>query len=185
MNPVIDIKAIASGDVKAFEVLYLAYYNKVLTYTTSLLHNSVKAEDATQDVFLKIWRNRHNLKEGENVNSYIYLTARRVVLDIYRDEKYAQRHKEWTELNSEDEFVEASCVNEIEDIATKMIQSMPPKRKEIFMLSRKNGLTAKEIADKMDLSVNTVNKHIALALAILKKKLNDYLTIIILLLIIG
>jgi RNA polymerase sigma-70 factor (ECF subfamily) len=185
LNPVIDIKAIASGDVKAFEVLYLAYYNKVLTYTTSLLHNSVKAEDATQDVFLKIWRNRHNLKEGENVNSYIYLTARRVVLDIYRDEKYAQRHKEWTELNSEDEFVEASCVNEIEDIATKMIQSMPPKRKEIFMLSRKNGLTAKEIADKMDLSVNTVNKHIALALATLKKKLNDYLTIIILLLIIG
>ena len=88
-------------------------------------------------------------------------------------------------MNSEDEFVEASCVNEIEDIATKMIQSMPPKRKEIFMLSRKNGLTAKEIADKMDLSVNTVNKHIALALATLKKKLNDYLTIIILLLIIG
>ena len=69
MNQVIDIKAIASGDVKAFEVLYLTYYNKVLTYTTSLLHNSVKAEDATQDVFLQIWRNRHNLVEGENVNS--------------------------------------------------------------------------------------------------------------------
>ena len=181
MNPIIDIQAIASGDVKAFEVLYLAYYNKVLTYTTSLLHNSVKAEDATQDVFLKIWRNRHNLIEGENINSYIYKTARRVVLDIYRDEKYAQRHKEWTELNSKEESVEISCINEIEDIATKMIQCMPPKRKEVFKLSRMNGLTAKEIADKMDLSVNTVNKHIALALSTLKKKMNDYLTIIILL----
>lgn len=182
MNPIIDIQAIASGDVKAFEVLYLAYYNKVLTYTTYLLHNSVKAEDATQDVFLKIWRNRHNLKEGENINSYIYQTARRVVLDIYRDEKYAQRHKEWTELNSKEESVETSCINEIEDIATKMIQCMPPKRKEVFMLSRRNGLTAKEIADKMNLSVNTVNKHIALALSSLKKKLNDYLTILVLLL---
>lgn len=184
MNQVIDIKAIASGDVKAFEVLYLAYYNKVLTYTTSLLHNSVKAEDATQDVFLKIWRNRHNLVEGENVNSYIYMTARRVVLDVYRDEKYAQRHKEWAESNRPEESVEVSCVNEIEDIAAKMIECMPPKRKEVFKLSRINGLTAKEIAEKMDLSVNTVNKHIALALSTLKKKLNDYLTIILLLFII-
>lgn len=184
MNPVIDIQAIASGDVKAFEVLYLAYYNKVLTYTSSLLHNSVKAEDATQDVFLKIWRNRHNLKEDENVNSYIYLTARRVVLDIYRDEKYAQRYKAWTESNRSEESVEISCVNEIEDIAAKMIDCMPPKRKEVFMLSRRNGMTAKEIADKMDLSVNTVNKHIALALSSLKKKLNDYLTILVLLLLI-
>ncbi len=185
MNPVIDIKAIAAGDVKAFEELYLAYYNKVLTYTASLLHNSVKAEDATQDVFLKIWRNRHTLREDENVNAYIYMTARRVVLDIYRDEKYAQRHKDWAMSHLNEEAVEASCLNEIEDIATKMVECMPPKRKEIFMLSRKDGLTAKEIADKMDLSVNTVNKHIALALSSLKKKLNDYLTIIILLLLLN
>ena len=182
MNQVIDIKAIAYGDVKSIEVLYLTYYNKVQTYTSSHLHNSVKAEDATQDVFLKIWRNRHNLLEGENVNSYIYMTARRVVLDIYRDEKYAQRHKEWAESNRSEESVEVSCVNEIEDIAARMIECMPPKRKEVFMLSRRNGLTAKEIADKMDLSVNTVNKHIALALSSLKKKLNDYLSILVLLL---
>ena len=182
MNQIIDIKAIASGDVKAFEVLYLTYYNKVLTYTSSLLHNSVKAEDATQDVFLKIWRNRHNFVEGENVNSYIYMTARRVVLDIYRDEKYAQRHKEWAESNRSEESVEVSCVNEIEDIAARMIECMPPKRKEVFMLSRRNGLTAKVIADIMYLSVNTVNKHIALALSSLKKKLNDYLSILVLLL---
>jgi RNA polymerase sigma-70 factor (ECF subfamily) len=120
--------------------------------------------------------------EGENVNSYIYMTARRVVLDIYRDEKYAQRHKEWAESNRSEESVEVSCVNEIEDIAARMIECMPPKRKEVFMLSRRNGLTAKEIADKMDLSVNTVNKHIALALSSLKKKLNDYLSILVLLL---
>lgn len=185
MNPLIDIKAIAAGDIKAFEELYLAYYNKVLTYTASLLHNSVKAEDATQDVFLKIWRNRHTLREDENVNAYIYLTARRVVLDIYRDEKYAQRHKDWVVSNSKEESVEASCVNEIEEIALKMVECMPPKRKEIFKMSRKDGLTAKEIAEKLDLSVNTVNKHIALALSSLKKKLNDYLTIIMLLLIIN
>ena len=96
----------------------------------------------------------------------------------------AQRYKAWTESNRSEESVEISCVNEIEDIAAKMIECMPPKRKEVFMLSRRNGMTAKEIADKMDLSVNTVNKHIALALSSLKKKLNDYLTILVLLLLI-
>lgn len=180
----LDIQAIASGDVKAFEKLYIAYYNKVLTYTSSLLHNSVKAEDATQDVFLKIWRNRHTLREDDNINSYIYLTARRVVLDIFRDDKYAQRYKDWTLSSSNEESVEASSMNEIETIAAKMIECMPQKRKEAFLLSRKEGLTAKEIADKMDISVNTVNKHIALALSSLKKKLEDYLTIIVLLLMI-
>ena len=182
MKPTLDIKAIASGDVKAFETLYLAYYNKVLTYASSLLHNSVKAEDAAQDVFLKIWRNRHTLKEDENVNSYIYLTARRVVLDIFRDEKYAQRHKDWVLSNQNEESVEESCLNEIEDIAAKMIECMPQRRKEIFMLSRKDGMTAKEIANKMDLSIHTVNKHIALALSSLKKRLSDYLTVMLLLL---
>ena len=184
MRMELDIKAIASGDVKAFEVLYMTYYNKVLAYTSSLLHNSVKAEDATQDVFLKIWRNRHTLREDDNINSYIYLTARRVVLDIFRDDKYAQRYKDWTFSSSNEESVEASSMNEIETIAAKMIECMPQKRKEAFLLSRKSGLTAKEIADKMDISVNTVNKHIALALSSLKKRLEDYLTIIVLLLMI-
>ena len=103
-------------------------------------------------------------------------------MDIFRDEKYAQRHKDWVLSNQNEESVEESCLNEIEDIAAKMIECMPQRRKEIFMLSRKDGMTAKEIANKMDLSIHTVNKHIALALSSLKKRLSDYLTVMLLLL---
>ena len=185
VKPAINIKAIADGDVKAFETLYLEYYNKVLTFTSVLLQSPVKAEDATQDVFLKLWRNRQNLKEEGNINSYIYMTARRVVLDIFRDEKYAQRHKESIESEFDGETVEESCLKEIEFIATRVVDCMPPRRKEIFLMSRLKGYSAKEIADKLDLSVHTVNKHITLALSMLKEKLSDFVSLILILLILN
>ena len=182
MDAGLDIVAVASGSLKAFEKLYLAYYNKILTYTSILLQDSSKAEDATQEVFLKLWRNRAGIKADGPIDAYIYVTARRVVLDIFREEGYAVRHKDWVKSQMTEESLEDYGLREIESIAQKVIDCMPPRRKEIFLLSRREGLQAREIAEKLDLSVHTVNKHIALALSMLKEKLGDYLPLILLLL---
>lgn len=178
MDNGIDISSISSGSIKAFESLYLAYYGKVLTFTSILLQDPVKAEDATQDVFLKLWRNRSGLKADGQLDSYIYVAAKRVVLDIFREESYILKHKEWAASHMTEETFQDQCMNEIESISADVIESMPPRRKEIFLLSRRDGLQAKEIADRLGLSVHTVNKHIALALSMLKDKLKDYLPLL-------
>lgn len=172
-----DIAAIAAGSIKAFEKLYVAYYTKVLTYTSILLQDSAKAEDVTQDVFLKLWRNRDKLKEDGQLDAYIYITARRTVLDVFREEGYAVKYQEWAKTKQIDESPDVFCLNEIESIAARVIDGMPLRRKEIFVMSRVDGLKAKEIAEKLGLSVHTVNKHIALALSTLKEKMGDYLPI--------
>ncbi len=172
-----DIAAIAAGSIKAFEKLYVAYYNKVLTYTSILLQDSAKAEDVTQNVFLKLWRNRDRLKEDGQLDSYIYITARRAVLDVFREEGYAVKYQEWAKSKQMEESPDAYCLKEIELIAASVIDGMPPRRKEIFIMSRVEGLQAKEIAEKLGLSVHTVNKHIALALSMLKEKMGDFLPI--------
>lgn len=178
MDRGIDINSIVAGSIDAFEKLYLAYYNKVLTYTTILLQDPVKAEDATQDVFLKLWRNRSGIKADGQIDSYIYVAAKRVVLDIFREESYILKHKNWANSHMTEETFQDHCMKEIESIALSVIDSMPPRRKEIFLLSRKDGLQAREIAEKLDLSVHTVNKHIALALSMLKDKLRDYMPLV-------
>lgn len=181
MDTGLDIVAIASGSVKAFEKLYVAYYTKVLTYTSILLQDPVKAEDVTQDVFLKLWRNRERMKEGGQIDSYIYVTARRTVLDVFREDGYAVKYKEWAKSKQTEETFEDYCLKEIESISASVIEGMPPRRKEIFVMSRGDGLQAKEIAERLGLSVHTVNKHIALALAMLKEKMGDFLPMVLLL----
>lgn len=175
MDKDIDISSISAGNIKAFEELYLAYYGKVLTYTSILLQDRVKAEDATQDVFLKLWRNRTGLRIDGQIDSYIYVAAKRVVLDIFREESYILKHKDWAMSHLTEETFQNQCIKEIESIADSVIEVMPTRRKEIFLLSRRDGLQAKEIADRLGLSVHTVNKHIALALSMLKDSLKDYL----------
>lgn len=175
MKAKIDIAGIAAGSVTAFLQLYEAYYKKVLTYTSLLLQDATRAEDATQDVFLKIWTNRASLREDASVNAYIYVTARRVVLDMLRDDHYAQEYIQSTDLQSREADGDAYALREIEQIASDVVDVMPAQRKKIFLMSRREGLQSKEIADRLGLSVHTVNKHIALALTTLKERLKDYL----------
>ena len=178
MDKDIDINSISAGSIKAFETLYLAYFTKVLTFTSILLRDPVKAEDATQDVFLKLWRNRAGMKADGQIDSYIYVTAKRTVLDIFREENYILKHKDWAMSHITEETFQDQCMKEIESIAADVVDCMPPRRKEIFLLSRRDGLQAREIADKLGLSVHTVNKHIALALSMLKGRLKDYMPLL-------
>ena len=178
MKAKIDIAGIAAGSVTAFGELYTAYYKKVLTYTSILLQDATRAEDATQDVFLKIWLNRATLREDASVNAYIYITARRVVLDMLRDDRYAQEYMEASATLPKEADADDMALREIEQIAAEVVDVMPSQRKRIFLMSRQEGLQSKEIADRLGLSVHTVNKHIALALNTLKERLRDYLPLL-------
>ncbi len=164
------IRAIKSGDTKSFEKLFEKYYDKYFSFACALLHDAEAAEDVLQNVFLKIWFGRERLDENRSIENYLLVSVRNEIFDWLRL-KYNQTvvHEGTVEKEDASADIEASLDwAETSDKMDKIIRNMPPQRQRIFMMSRYSNMSAKEIADTLDLSVRTVERHIYLALKDLK-----------------
>ena len=164
------IRAIKSGDTKSFEKLFEKYYDKYFSFACALLHDAEAAEDVLQNVFLKIWLGRERLDENRSIENYLLVSVRNEIFDWLRL-KYNQTvvHEGTVEKEDASADIEASLDwAETSDKMDKIIRNMPPQRQRIFMMSRYSNMSAKEIADTLDLSVRTVERHIYLALKDLK-----------------
>jgi len=174
-----DIEGIRSGNIKAFERLFNLYYLRVKNFTLGIIKNTDDAEEIAQNVFLKLWMNRQTLSEHLSINSYIFTITQNEVYDLFREQHYSLQYREslTQTINSEieDEIEAEYNVKEIKNIVAKTIESMPEQRRLIFKLSREQFLSNDEIAEKLNLSKRTVEKHISLALTSIRKNLGDFL----------
>lgn len=172
------------GHKSAFELLYWKYNAKLYNFVYSILYDKSLAEDITQTCFLKIWEYRSNIDPDKSFNSYLYTIARNLVYKeterlILESKFLALSQKELREENSEtEENIDASFIQSYID---EIIDQLPPSRREIFILSRKKGLSHKEIADQLSISERTVETQIYRALHFLKDKLKGHLTLLALL----
>lgn len=140
-----------------------------------------------QDIFVKIWNQKDLLEENKNIKSYIYTMVRNHTLEIMRREGIGLKvskeilylHTEETELSIEEEEIEKYRL--IDKIYVS-IRQLPPKCSEVFTLSKVNGLTYSQIAERMNISVKTVESHMSKALRLLREMLAGQTIIIITLL---
>lgn len=174
-----EIEGIRSGNIKAFERLFNLYYLRVKNFTLGIVKNKDDAEEIAQNVFLKLWMNRQTLSEHLSINSYIFTITQNEVYDLFREQHYSLQYREslTQTIDSEikDEIEAEYNVKEIKDIVAKTIESMPEQRRLVFKLSREHFLSNDEIAEKLNLSKRTVEKHISLALASIRRNLGDFL----------
>ena len=164
------IRAIRNGDTKSFEKLFEKYYDKYFSFACALLHDTDAAEDVLQNVFLKIWLGRERLDENRSIENYLLVSVRNEIFDWLRL-KYNQVvvHEEDVEKEDVSADIEASLAwAETSDKMDAIIRKMPPQRQRIFLMSRYSNMSSKDIADSLDLSVRTVERHIYLALKDLK-----------------
>lgn len=164
------IRAIRNGDTKSFEKLFEKYYDKYFSFACALLHDTDAAEDVLQNVFLKIWLGRERLDENRSIENYLLVSVRNEIFDWLRL-KYNQVvvHEEDVEKEDVSADIEASLAwAETSDKMDAIIRKMPPQRQRIFLMSRYSNMSSKAIADSLDLSVRTVERHIYLALKDLK-----------------
>lgn len=162
---------LSNGDIKAFNALFMLYFPKLKLFLSGFLDNEAEAEDLAQDVFVKLWQNRLSLTKVENLNAYLYRIARNT-LYTYLDRSFSP--DPITETNSHhipsiDELEELIFAKELEELIDITIEKMPPQRKTIFCLSRKQGLSNETIALQLNISKRTVETHISAALADLRK----------------
>lgn len=166
------IALLREGDPLSFEILFQKYYVRFYNFVFNLTKNSQAAEDIIQNVFMKIWINRTSLRPDQSIHNYIYVLSKREMLNHIRDRKaYVQVERlVMAEQPSEEVTDQSMSLKELDERIRRFIADMPEQRRKVFLLSRYRGLTNKEIAEMMGLSVRTVDRHINLALTSLKKE---------------
>ena len=162
------IKGLKKGDHDSYQSLFRLYYGKFVNFVDCIIKDRAAAEDIVQESFMKVFINREQLQEGQSIENYIYVITKRLMLNYIRDRK-KRRTIDSSEIK--DSIQEAWGV---EDLAfavesksriQTIVSKMPKQRRTVYLLSREKGLSNKDIADRLGLSVRTVDRHIALALA--------------------
>jgi len=169
------IQALKMGDPKAYTYLVNTYHHKLCVYAYSFTHDHNLAEDIVQNVFMRIWNKRKNLKDEFAITSFLYKSVYNEFIDQYRSQKtvYPLEKKYIDALNTIVENEDDHSLERIIKLVKQEIQNLPPKCKEIFLLSKEEGLTNIEIAEYKNVSIKSVEAHITKAYTILRNSLGE------------
>lgn len=165
---------VAKGDDKAFGPLFHHYRPKIYSYAYHLFGNAGLADELVQEVFLKVWVNRHKLSEVLHFEGWLFVVARNMVFDALKQQaKEANVRKEMAELPTQDlNVVDNQILNkENEQRLQDALERLSPQQKLIFTLSRHQGMKHEEIAMHLNISRNTVKTHLVHALRTLRDTL--------------
>lgn len=167
------IRRLKAGDKDAFTRLYKQYWERVYAFGRLYLDRNERAEDVVQEVFVKIWESREFLREEENFKGLLFIITRNLIFNQYRKNVNEDFYRMTVlsaieESYSLEEEIEAGDLREYIDL---LIRDLPPKRRQIFDLSRKEHKTYKEIAALLHISEKTVENQIGEALKYLKRNI--------------
>lgn len=168
------ISRIANDDPVAFELLFRQYQHKIYAFANSLVPTTQDAEEIVQNVFISIWNQRKRLNISTSFNSYLHGIVRHMVYEFIQKKIQHESYVEYyLKQNQENAFIteEEVLFRELEEELQRLIQELPERRREIFILSRFEGLSYKEISIKLGISENTVDTQIRHALTFLRHKI--------------
>lgn len=170
----------------AFSKIYRVYFPKLVRFSREYVVSTEDAENIVQDIFMYLWEHRDMLESLTNPNAFLFTLTKNRCIDFYRHKVRTESKKESLDALSERELklkMEALqqfdenmfTVDDIDALLNKAIDHLPEKCRQVFILSRMEGMKHEEIAAQLNISVNTVQNHIVAALRKLKVELKDYL----------
>ncbi len=173
----ISLKRIQTGDLKEFERLFKELYAPLCTFASKFLGDNDKAEEIVQDIFYGIWKNREKLEIKISFKSYLYRSVQNNCLQVIQHHQVEDRYKQHM-VNNMVEFqidpMQEMELEEMNQLIEKTLESLPEKCKQIFSMSRFDGLKYKEIAEKLNISVKTVEANMGKALNAFRQNLKQY-----------
>lgn len=179
------VEALKQGNVSAFEHIYKTYYDHLLNYADRLLQDFESARDIVQEVYYKVWENRQRLDITISVRSYLFKSVYNHSVNTLTHQKYVREYEEAQVAELYYSAVEQTPESELnlwrEDIEKAVDEAMaklPDKCREVFTLSKIEGLKNREIAEKLNISEKTVERHISIALSRLRDELSWLLQLV-------
>lgn len=163
---------IEGGDRTAFTAFYSHYFKKLILVSDKYVENIAVAEELVQDVFLKLWEEKHSLSKIQSIKSFLYRSVVNSSINYLNREKNIEKHHERIVAEMSDEDVEGIDEhNEMIVLLYKEIELLPFKCREVFKLSRLEGVKYRDIAVMLQISEKTVENHMGNALRILRFRL--------------
>lgn len=168
------LKSLRKGDLFAFDQLFAKYSKKLYYFAKGYLDSKEDAEGLVQEVFIKIWEKRKELKEHLSFNAYLYTITFNAIRKFFRkkarEKKYLESYLENFDGTHNEPAMDIEYKS-LRELADKAIEKLPKRRKEIFILSRNEGLSNEEIASRLHISKNTVENQMTQALKFLREQL--------------
>jgi RNA polymerase sigma-70 factor, ECF subfamily len=170
------INRLKNEDKSAVDDLFSYYYPRLYHFSKSILKIENDIDDILQEVFVKIWLNRQKIGNPETFNAYIFTITKNEVLNLIRSNLRDHTFKDQLFQYAVAEEYQNSAPLEYEEVKAgidKIVAALPEKRQQVFVLSRTEGLSNKEIAQQLNISEKTVEDHITHAIKQIKSSMKE------------
>ncbi len=168
------VESLKKGDLFAFDQLFSKYNKKLYYFAKGYLNSKEDAEGLVQEVFLIVWEKRKELKEHFSFNAYLFTITFNAIRKSFRKKARERKYLNKFLIDFDEKHDDTSMeieYNNFQELANKAIEKLPQKRKQIYRLSRHEGLTSEEIADRLHISKKTVENQLHKALKFLREQL--------------
>jgi len=173
-NEVNDLIALKNGSYKAFEAIYKRYAGKLYNFIMTISHGDrYMAEEIVQTVFIKLWEMHPQINPEKSILSFLSVIAKNMLLNKYQRQTVDYLYQEF--ILKEQLGYDRITENEIdrkwlEIFIDELIEQLPPSRRKIFILSRKEDMSTRQIAEIMHISVSTVETQLSLAMKFMRRQ---------------
>ncbi len=166
-----------AGNMTAFDLLYKKYNRKIYKFSNSILKSQEESENLLQDVFMCLWENRFKIEKDSSIKYYLFTVTYNSAITLLR--KKAKESQFIENLRTlQDNTVTAVDVeleyNELTAKLDEIINGLPARQKEVYLLHKVEGLKYHEVAERLNISINTVENHMARALKTIRGKIGNY-----------
>lgn len=175
------IEGIRRGDRTAFEIAFRHYYPGLVVFASQFTYETSSAEEIVQDFFVKLWEKRTNLFSSGSLKSYFFTAVRNRCFNYLKHKKVEREVIEELKLASQQSLLfdpDVYVVSELQEKIRLAVSALPERCREVFVMSRFEGMKNDEIAQNLNLSKRTVETHISHALVCLRRDLKEYAGVI-------
>jgi len=169
------------GDKEAYTVIYDRYKNLLYNHAYRKLGDPEEVKDVLQELFTNLWNKRADIPVAANLSGYLYAGIRNRVLNLLSHKEVENKYLTSIQrVTPEEDYSTDLAIREKEmaDLIQKEIDQLPPKMREVFLLSRKENLSHQEIAGQLSISEQTVAKQVTNALRILRVRLGSLIILL-------
>ncbi|MBN2814389.1 MAG: RNA polymerase sigma-70 factor [Bacteroidales bacterium] len=165
----------------AFNTIYNKYSYKLHEFVLMYLKQEEDAEEIVQEVFIKIWESRGKIDVYSSFESFLFTIAYNATISLLRKRVSQSKSREYLkslqQIDAADQVIDEIQFKELDQKVQSLLEQLTPRQKEIYLLSREDGLTHKEIAQKLSISESTVNNHLVTTMKYLKSHIDKTLAI--------
>lgn len=168
------IDRLKRGDEETFKDIFKSYYPRLLSFSLEYVYDYESAREIVQDAMLKLWENKNKLRDDSNISAFLYKIVKNNSINLLKHRIARNNYLNYTKSRNLDYQLNLAALSnfsvdhiefkQLTDAIETAINTLPPKCKKVFELSRFQNLTYKEIGAKLNISVKTVENHISVAL---------------------